>query len=155
MHKCDNKWRDSNGGRGKRESLGTAINSSPHTRQNLSKPLLQLLSTRTEPDPLDRPRSPHVASSHDLVDEPPCLTVRVQRPGFTVGTCACSSAHAVDISSQSARYVVLQDVCDTATGQSVQTAPGAIGGDRDDGVSRLRGAVGSVVGCLGEGSDEF
>lgn len=69
--------RDSMGDSGRCSSLSTAINRSSHARQNLSKSLLQLFTTRTEPDPLDRPRSPHVASPHDLVDEPPCLAVRV------------------------------------------------------------------------------
>jgi hypothetical protein len=138
----------------KRTSL-SAINRLPHTRQNFSEFLLELFIARAEPDPLHRPGSPHIASPHDLVDEPPRLTVRVKRPSLTAGASARGSAHTVDVRGQGARNVVLQDVCDAASRKRIQTAAGAIGGDRNDGVGGLRGAVGGVVGRFGESGDKF
>jgi hypothetical protein len=111
----DGKWRGLDIEPCRRTSL-SAINRLPHTRQNLGEPLLELFVARIEPDPLHRPGSPYIASSHDLVDEPPRLAVRVQRPSLATGASACGSAHAVNVSGQSARDVVLQDMRDAAAG---------------------------------------
>src|SRR4051812_11023096 len=99
-----------------RTLLPTTKDGVPHGSKHLSKSVLELLVSSTESDPLNGTCSAHVASPHDLVDEPSCLAVRIQRPSLTTGTSACRSANAMNVSGQSAWYVVLQDVGDTSAG---------------------------------------